>query len=763
VANAPAATPLTRRIETALKEGRIAQALELAKQFARQEPGPASLALQRKCYLAAAENHVHRGAFRDAHAILTDAEKLNVDDTAWWEKLAELRADLGDHPRALQLLDKATGTSARPRILGRVADRALREGPAGKEILPADLRPQFELVRQAFADYEAGRDEPAREKLNGIGLSSPFLEWKLLLRGLMAWSANDLARAVENWSRLSPDRLPSKLADPFRIQADKGYAAKLPANRVAAVSRQAESLTGGVADGLRRLRKQLANDETIPDALETARIVVPELKRVAPDLVPRLANVVYWTLVGCGQPDDLPRFNRIFGPPSDDPQFFRLQALVMEAMHRLDQAHGFWGKFEDWIAKTPARWPGEQGNRARALVLERMGRLARDWLQDEGDDEDELFGFLEFFERNQRRQPRTHKPLRPSPEECFRKAGELAPDWVKPAMELLQEYSDDAAKAHPAIAEVLARFPNDLKVLECAAEFYERIGDMAKAHECIKRALAANPLDRELREQASNLALHEARRHGAEKEYDAARAALREAADLKGGSGSPAIQALAAAIELAAKNTEAFQAHRDSLLNQPGGRLSGAYRLMVEGLRQKLKKKDMGEYQTAFTDGLAGPATAKELTSLLDAVAQYQQEPTKYRGLQSHSKKVLERVVQFASSGALPGDMLDLSFTLHDYNLSKPLQTIAEEGMRRFPNDAYFHFFAAEAMLSRRRADYINYNIGARYQRVRLLMSQGKSDYYSLLQDMLDDRLKKTPDLDRWLNNRWGLPGGDEW
>lgn len=763
MANAPAATPLARRIEAALKEGRVPQALELARQFARQEPGPAALALQRKCYLAAAEAQVHRGAFRDAHAVLTEAEKLNVEDPAWWERLAELRADLGDHARAMQLLDQVPDSNARPRILGRVADRAIREGPAGKEMLPADLRPQFDLVRQAFADYEAGRDEPAREKLSGIGLTSPFLEWKLLLRGLMAWSANESARAVENWSRLSPDRLPAKLAEPFRVISDKSYAATLPANRMAAMSRQAETLMGGVADGLRRLRKQLSNDETIPQAIETARVVVPELKRVAPELLPRLSNIVYWTLVGCGQPEDLPRFNRVFGPPPDDPQFFRLQAMVMESMQRLDQAHGFWAKYEDWIAKTPARWPGDQGMRARALVMERMGRLARDWRQDEGGDEDDLFGFFEFFERNQRRPPRTRTPLRPTPEECFRKAGELAPDWVKPAMELLREYSDSPERAYPAVAEVLARFPNDLKVLECAADFYEQIGDMVKAHECIKRALAANPLDRDLREQASNLALHEARRRGADKEYDGARAALREAADLKGGADTPAVRALAAAIELAARDSRAFETHRDALMSQPDGRLAGAYRLMVEGSRLKLKKKDLGDYQSAFTDGLAGPATARELSALLDAVAQYQQEPTRYRGLQSHAKKVLERVVQFGSTDPQPGDLLYLSFTLFQYNLFKPLQALADAGTCRSPNDAYFHFFAAEAMLSRRRTDYINYNIGACYQRVKLLMTQDKTDYYKHLQEMLDERLKKTPDLDRWLNSRWGLPGDDGW
>ena len=49
---------------------------------------------------------------------------------------------------------------------------------------------------QAFRQVEAGQDEAARESLQGIGLQSPFLEWKLLLRGLLAYYQGDDVRAV---------------------------------------------------------------------------------------------------------------------------------------------------------------------------------------------------------------------------------------------------------------------------------------------------------------------------------------------------------------------------------------------------------------------------------------------------------------------------------------------------------------------------------------------------------------------------------------
>ena len=222
---------------------------------------------------------------------------------------------------------------------------------------------------------------------------------------------------------------------------DKASAATLPA-KLEAAARQSDTFAGGLASGLRRLQKQLANDETIPEALETARAIVPEIKRLAPDVVARLANVVYWALVVGGEPEDMARYTRIFGSPSDDPQFFRLQAMVMEAMQRLDKAHDFWSKYQNWIARTPDRWPGEMAKRARALVFERMGRLARDWLADEGEDED-LLGFFDLFDATA---PSARDGRLPSAEECFNRL-ELA--RIDQAGDGLLQESGDVVKAHP--------------------------------------------------------------------------------------------------------------------------------------------------------------------------------------------------------------------------------------------------------------------------------------------------------------------------
>src|SRR5437764_448663 len=93
-------------------------------------------------------------------------------------------------------------------------------GAAGRALLPPALHADFDRVLQAFAQVEAGHDDAARETLQGLGLRSPFAEWKLLLRGLQAYHAGDDARAANNWERLDPARLPARLAAPLRARTD---------------------------------------------------------------------------------------------------------------------------------------------------------------------------------------------------------------------------------------------------------------------------------------------------------------------------------------------------------------------------------------------------------------------------------------------------------------------------------------------------------------------------------------------------------------
>ena len=752
--------PLSRRIDIALSEGRVAQALDLAKQNARQDTGPVAQALVRRCYLAAAAFHVGRDAFRDAHALLTEAESVPFADNPWWEKLAEYRADLGDWTRALKLLDQAPGSAARPVVLGRIVDRAMKEpGEGGKQFLPADLHAPFAAVKLAFAEYEKGQDEKARDALGGVGLASPFLEWKLFLRGLMAWSANDDARAAENWVRLATERLPAKLAAPFRFATDKAFAAALPADKAAIVAKQADNLTGGVGDGLRRLRKQLAIVEMFPDALETAKAIVPDLKRVAPEIVPKLANVFYWALLAHGQPEDMPKYGRIFGAHPDDPQYYRLQALVMEQVRRLDGAHAFWAKYEEWVASHPERWPGAQDNRARAMILERMGRLAQEWLEEEEDPEDEMEDFFSMLAARKPKKRGPRKPLSLSAEMCFRRASDLAPDWVTPATHLLKEYAraKKTTEAKAVAQRLLERFPTDLGTLEAAATLYESLGEAGPERECLKRALATNPLDRRLRARVASSSIGVARGHAAQGNFSEALATLKEAGDMGGAELAPAVLALSVATEVRAGREAEAAKHRAALLALPAGRPAAMYRQMVELSRLNVPKKAITPYQNGFIDSLQADMSVAELSGLIDALDQYLKEATPYWGMKTHQKKILDCLAQAAAAAGAENDFVQLGLTLHRLKMWKLLKEVGDKSARRFPHNPYFNFFSAESLVSRQRDGNVSQAAGHLYRLVKQGIDAAKDDRFRRLQEMFDERRKLSPDVEMWLNERQSM------
>src|SRR5207248_6121736 len=137
-------------------------------------------------------------------------------DAGWLARVAGEIAAAGNIPRALELLPRITEPGQRAAVAARVADAAVQKGSAAREALPEPLRPQLDAVLRAFRHAEAGQDDAAREAIGAIGLQSPFLEWKVMLRGLLAYYANDDTRALENWTRLDPERLPAQLVAPLR-------------------------------------------------------------------------------------------------------------------------------------------------------------------------------------------------------------------------------------------------------------------------------------------------------------------------------------------------------------------------------------------------------------------------------------------------------------------------------------------------------------------------------------------------------------------
>ena len=487
-AGPPAA--LAGRAEKAIREGRFQQALDLAKQVHKAEPTPAHLEMLRQAYLGRARQRRTQGQTRDAVTVLHVALTLDRTTPAWLGEVAEELARCGEIRQALELTAQAPDAAAK--VLANAADAALQQEAAGRASLPEPLHADFDRVITAFAQTEAGKDDDARATLQGIGLRSPFLEWKVLLRGLQAYYANDDSRALENWQRLAPDRLPARLAAPFRFQIDPEFRAAQPPETQAGLQRQLDRTEGGsLAPRLRQLRAALANHESLAGAFRQAEALLPALRREAPRVVDRLASCFYWAAVDTG-PDDVLRYKRVFGRPSADPSFFRLEALANERAVNPEDAHKNWLKYEKEIAADAKAWPAGQAGRVRALVWLRMGRNAA------AVPDDAEMAKLPAFLRNHPDRP---LPLNPSAEQCYRKALELAPDLLEAheALVVLHRRARRNAKAEKAARQLLEHFPDHLPTLEGLSELLAEKEKYDEALEVLQRAWKANPLNRELR------------------------------------------------------------------------------------------------------------------------------------------------------------------------------------------------------------------------------------------------------------------------
>jgi tetratricopeptide (TPR) repeat protein len=682
---------LKGRVQKAMQEGRFQQALELGKQLYKQDPTPPNRELLQQIYLRRAQQLRQQGHTRDARTVLENALQLGATSPPWLEQLAEELAANGDTRRALDLLERVPGSSAYGRVLAPAADWAVQQGSAGRGQLPESLRAPFELVLKAFREAEAGQDDQARETLQGIGLQSPFLEWKLLLRGLLAYYHNDDVRALENWQRLSPERLPAKVAAPLRFQIDPAYRQAQPPETQVGLQKQADRLqTSGLVQPLRVVQALLADPEALPQAFRQVESVLPALKQQAPHLVSRLAACFYWSIVTHGQPEDLTRYTRAFGVPADDSELNRLRALTLEHLFEMQEAHKYWQRFEESVASHPASWPGEVGPRVRAMVWRRMGENAANV-----PDQDRIDMLPPFL----RDHPSRPQPLVPSAEKCFQRSLELAPDELATHEALFHHYlhQDKKDKAEKAARQLLEHFPDHVHTLEELAALRSQQGDPAESLTLLQRALRQNPLDRDLRNKVSTAHVFMARAHAEAGRFDDARAEYQSALSSRVGKDESSVLCKWAACEFKAANPERAEELLQKAQAEAGNRLAVAFSVLIEVIRLKLPRKLKDRFNKDFNAGLAEPPTGQAAAALASTASVHRVAGVTYYAQKTHEKKVLSYLDKALKAEFTEDELEAVCAALLGLEALKLLRRYTVLGRRRFPRNPRFYLLEAES------------------------------------------------------------------
>ena len=682
-------TPLEPRIHRAVSEGRFQQALELAKQLHKHAPTPAHLDLLKKTYLGRSKQLREQGHGRDAITMLEAVLHLDSSSLAWLEQVARELAQAGGIAQALALSEKLPPeTPSLPAIRGHAVDAALALEAGGREQLPAALQAEFDRIVLAFAQLENGQDDQAKTTLQEIGLRSPFLEWKVLWRGLLAYYHNDDVRALENWQRLAPDRLPARLAAPFRYQLDPAYRAAQGSATQTVLQGQYDRLQGSVLpQELRRLRKALEHQETLAGAFRQAEAVLPQLKQVAPQLVPRLASCYYWAATETG-PEDVARYQRVFGAPPNDPHFNRLHALAYDRARDVNRSHPYWQAYEKELADHPELFPAGQAVPARALIWLHMGQNAASIPSKK-----KLAKLPKFL----RDHPDRPKQLEPTADVCFEKAIELMPEQPEPYEELFQYHvaEEHSAKATRAAKRLLDRFPDHVPTLTALGDVYMKEQRYQEALTVFQRALQGNPLDRELRQRVGAAHLFQARLDVEQGRFDAARQHFDAAAPLENEKSLWMLFARRAACEFKAGET----ARAEELLQQAFAKaphpLVVSFRMLTEAIRLKLPRPLKTRFDQEYKAGIAAPAVPEAAADLVEFLASLKAADISYSGLKTHESAILKYANKGLKARWDARPLESVIRALLKLKAINPARRFLALAQRRFRADPVFPFLEA--------------------------------------------------------------------
>jgi tetratricopeptide (TPR) repeat protein len=557
-------------------------------------------------------------------------------------KLLALVEDLavsGDYPSARAIYNALPEPRPAIKLAERAADISLERGDKGREMLPAEWRADHDRIRKAFLNLAAGRDDEVRTELQAIGLQSPFADWKLLLRGLLAYYQNEDARALENWHRLDMKLLPGRLASLFRFQIDPEFRAAQSPDAQNILRRQSEKLHNDLLiAGLRRIQSGLTNQDNWDWSISGFHQLIANVQQMQPEILPKLANCFYWHAISHGEFDVAAReHRRWFAPPPEDPDLSRMEALMYESEKDFDGANQCWKRYADALPRLTHVFPGAENAKAQAMVWHRMGVNAS-MQQLSADVLDSMPSFLFGM-----RKPPIRKPTQ-QPAEYFRQAIRLAPAWRTPYVSLLECHRDqnDIVAAIQVCQQMLEFDPDDIETIQTLVALLRSSGRHSDAVGLLERALELNPLLSELRLQLMHSRHCSAIALAREGSLDAAKAILGKAMDSQ--PDNMLMQLCHAAFDYLGGENERADLQIQRIWDANAKRPAVSAYMLALATALKLPKPVKTRFEKEFKDWISTEPTPATASSLAWTFSNYVIDNFEYYGMQSHRKKVMTYV-----------------------------------------------------------------------------------------------------------------------
>lgn len=706
---APSAT-IREQLDRARREGRTQRALELIKELNKIEPSPEHKTLLRDIMFDRGCQLLGEGKATESRVVFHNA--LQQDSSPEFRaRVAAKLAQLGEVKTTLAMVADLPPSDHRNKVIAAAVDSVLLKGASARTSLPDDLHAGFDAVLAAFAAVAAGNDDAARESLQAIGLSSPFLEWKVLLRGLIAFHQNEDARALENWQRLDPERQPWRLVAHYRYAIDPSFREIQPAQTRERLQRILESSTSSLIPTLRGLARDFAtwdDNAKTRRALQSAAAVVQLMKTRHPANAKMLEQIIYSKIAHDGSYADVSHWRNLFEPLPDDPRANRLAALVAERNGSTPVLVTSWLSYLSDLAKLPDRFPGPANALAAALVWERIAEV-----MDGATDE-----FVNI-----------PKDI-PGPEECLRKSIELVPGRLLPYLALivvLKKSKKNAKKVLEIAREVSAKFP------DCAAGWV-CLGDStrksAEALDAYRNAVKAEPLNEDLRYKLSFAAW----KAGVAAATPSARAKkppapakyrpLFEEAVRYSSISKVARQAKWAVLELKLGHPDFAEPMIVAIRQLPSHRVAAALAFYTVAQSEKKMPAELTQrFEAELRQALEQKPSPEEIVVAIEILRSYNGKP--YPSV----KGLVSRFFPKASNAVLESFSEAQIFRLGEALISLSLfplaKSVAKHGESRFPKNPHFAILMVDVeMLAEKRNRYSHYNLLPRLEKARALAAK---------------------------------------
>lgn len=683
-------------VERLIEKGKEKEAFKQAKLYFHQQASPENRRLVELTYVKRIQSMIRGGMTSTGREIALSMLEFGVTDPDLLQEVALLLPQVGLIEQALTLQGQVQSSEAKAHLSGTLVDQAVLH-PEQVQAAAPELHAEASPVRQALAAYDAGNDAQALELLQAIPRSSPLADWRMFVRGLVAFRSRDLEQAKANWERLDPQRSTRKIARSLLALSERptpgsNYSYLKPLERIAFGESVLEPLSK-----LRRTLEEANWDEALAQVAPLRRT----LHRIDPRLSQRLTEIVMGALsvdlVRRPYADAerwIDKFHAALEPLPWDPNWNRFLAILWDRPDAsASGAIEHWKLYLDELERGVAAPLGEP-NQVKALVSRRLGRLYSKLAEPEPTGP--FSKKLSAADKAKQMEHRTQAV------EALQQSIRLDPTQHQPYEILLENYTDweQPDKVIATLEQLLQAHPDHVDAWRHLISLRQERDEPELMLSAIARLRALRPLDSRLDYDEAFARLTLARQLALKQRWEEGRAEfarMEQSSTLRETAPIYRLYGRRAAFEFKAGDAalaEEYVARANAAPHQPSA-LSLA--LAIEADRYELPETLRIRFNQEFAAATVGKATSAAAGALAGTMVGYTAGSVQYPSLARHLQVVVGYIKRTTRLKYQESDLRSVcSFLKSLDGDDKVLVSMTRKGLKQFPRSPFFHMMDAE-------------------------------------------------------------------